>query len=188
MIGNDLVDLRQAAADSNWQRKGYLGKIYTPEEQAMILEAAEPSVMVWLLWTMKEAAYKAVNRMTAIRSYSPQSFLCSGLVTNGSRATAIVSHHESMIFIKSEISSRMVHSAAALKKEDLEELTLSYMDNSADYRADFNRSSPGYFLTKSSTGLPLMIHHPTGCKLIASVSHHGKYVAIVYSGSLLSAD
>ncbi|SDZ85405.1 4'-phosphopantetheinyl transferase superfamily protein [Pedobacter hartonius] len=187
MIGNDLVDLRQAATESNWQRKGYLGKIYTPEEQELILNAAEPSVMVWLLWTMKEAGYKVLNRITAIRSYSPQSFICCGLITNGSQATAVVCHDERRIYIKSEISSQMIHSTATLNKQDLEELTLSYMDNSADYRADFNRSSRGYFLTKTSSGLPLIIHGPTGRKLIASVSHHGKYAAIVYSDSLLSA-
>ena len=58
MIGNDIVDLKQAAKDSSWKRPRFLDKIFTPREQQLIWSAKDQDQMVWLLWSMKEAAYK----------------------------------------------------------------------------------------------------------------------------------
>ena len=33
MIGNDIVDLDLARTQSNWQRKGFLDKIFTKKEK-----------------------------------------------------------------------------------------------------------------------------------------------------------
>jgi phosphopantetheinyl transferase (holo-ACP synthase) len=187
LVGNDLVDLKQAAAESNWRRKGYLEKICSPAEQELILNAADPTAMLWLLWTMKEASYKVWNRMSGIRSYSPQQFICTDLVRNGSEATGIVTQHESVFFISSEVSDLLVHSTAAIQKEDLQDVSVCYLDNSPDYAAQFNLASTSYFLQKTISGLPSVIHKTSGRALAASVSHHGRYAAIVYSDSLQSA-
>ena len=56
MIGNDIIDLSLAKIESNWQRKGFLEKQFTAKEQQLILEAPNSFVMVWRLWSMKEAA------------------------------------------------------------------------------------------------------------------------------------
>lgn len=71
MIGNDIVDLEIAEKESNWKRKGFLEKIFTDEEQSLILQHKNPEKMVWILWSMKEAAYKIYNRETGIRGYFP---------------------------------------------------------------------------------------------------------------------
>ena len=36
MIGNDVVDLELAKKESNWQRRGFLSKIFTKNEQRLI--------------------------------------------------------------------------------------------------------------------------------------------------------
>lgn len=76
MTGNDLVDLKQASIESNWKRKGYLEKVFTSAEQHLILYAAKPDVLVWLLWSMKEAAYKIHNRRSGVREYAPLKLNC----------------------------------------------------------------------------------------------------------------
>ena len=76
MIGNDIVDLVLAKKESNWKRRGYLDKIFTQKEQLLIKEAINPEVMVWNLWTRKEAAYKIYNRETKIRAYMPLQLEC----------------------------------------------------------------------------------------------------------------
>ncbi|MFT4791790.1 MAG: phosphopantetheinyl transferase (holo-ACP synthase), partial [Arcticibacterium sp.] len=58
MIGNDVVDLKVAALESNWMRLGFLDKVFSEEEQEVILNSENKSQMVWLFWSMKEAAYK----------------------------------------------------------------------------------------------------------------------------------
>ena len=187
MIGNDLVDLKQAASDSNWHRKGYLDKLYTKEEQDLILNAAVPSSMLWLLWTMKEASYKIVNRLTGIRKYNPLSFTCS-LIPESMKGTGYVSYAQYKFFIHSDISDHLIHSAAVSAEKDFEGLHLYYSENTADYIQKFNNSFPHYHLQRSAAGLPEMTSLHTGKRHAISISHHGKHLAVIYSDSLLLAD
>ena len=62
MIGNDIVDLELAAVQSNWRRKGFLHKVFTDSERELIASSENQDLFVWLLWSMKEAAYKAHQR------------------------------------------------------------------------------------------------------------------------------
>ncbi len=78
MIGNDIVDLHLASVQSNWQRRGWLQKIFTESEQQLILEAKNPDNMVWKLWSMKEATYKAHQRCFPFPpKYNPKDFISS---------------------------------------------------------------------------------------------------------------
>lgn len=74
MIGNDIVDLKQAAKDSNWKRPRFLDKIFTPREQQLIWSAKDQDQMVWLLWSMKEAAYKVNVQQFGTRFFNPKRF------------------------------------------------------------------------------------------------------------------
>jgi phosphopantetheinyl transferase (holo-ACP synthase) len=76
MIGNDIVDLDLARKESNWKRKGFLQKIFSQQEQNLILNDSNPEIMVWNLWSRKEAAYKIYNRCTGTRGYFPWLLLC----------------------------------------------------------------------------------------------------------------
>lgn len=76
MIGNDIIDLALAKKESNWKRKGFLGKIFTAEEQLLISGSANPEVAVWNLWSRKEAAYKIYNRQTGVRAFMPKKLEC----------------------------------------------------------------------------------------------------------------
>ena len=76
MIGNDIIDLSLAKTASNWQRKGFLEKQFTANEQQLILEAPNSFVMVWRLWSMKEAAYKIYTQQHTVRFYAPEKFKC----------------------------------------------------------------------------------------------------------------
>ena len=68
MIGNDIVDLKRITA--NWKRPRFLDKTFTLGEQVYIQNSKNKHQMVWLLWSMKEAAYKAY-----VKQYQDQFFL-----------------------------------------------------------------------------------------------------------------
>lgn len=76
MIGNDIVDLTQAKRESNWQRNGFLDKLFTAHEQQLIHTANDPERMVWLLWSMKESTYKVIMRETGKRVFAPLKLAC----------------------------------------------------------------------------------------------------------------
>ncbi len=83
-IGNDIVDLKLAATESNWQRRGFLDKIFTSSEQAIIHTSTKPFETVWRLWSMKEAAYKVYVQEAAERFFNPKKLRCSVVSeTNG---------------------------------------------------------------------------------------------------------
>jgi phosphopantetheine--protein transferase-like protein len=77
MIGNDIVDFKRAALQSNWQRRGFLEKLFSENEQSLILNSEFPERRLWLLWAMKEATYKAhQRRFKSPRSFNPKQFNC----------------------------------------------------------------------------------------------------------------
>lgn len=188
MIGNDLVDVRQAAIESNWRRKGYLTKICTTEEQQLVMEAAKPDEMLWLIWTMKEAACKIVQRKTGTRSYEPVNFCCGSLNIKEKKASGIVSYFKDSFPVRSELKSTFIHSVAVSAMEDFKQLHLQYLRPDTAYKAAFNSLNSIYHLTSTLSGIPELTHQITGQKHAVSISHHGDYLAIIYSDSLLLTD
>ncbi len=77
MIGNDIVDLALTRIESNWKRDRWIEKIFTSKEQRAIFSAKNPEVMVWCLWSGKEAAYKIFHRKTKNRVFMPKDFECT---------------------------------------------------------------------------------------------------------------
>ena len=76
MIGNDIVDLTFARLESNWQRRGFLEKQFTTNEQKLILTAKNSFILVWKFWSMKEAAYKIYVQQNDKRFFAPKKFDC----------------------------------------------------------------------------------------------------------------
>ncbi len=76
MIGNDIIDLEKAKRESDWQRRGFLDKLFTSGEQQLIWSSGNAELMIWNLWSRKEAAYKIYNRQSGERFFSPRRFVC----------------------------------------------------------------------------------------------------------------
>ncbi|MFV8332945.1 4'-phosphopantetheinyl transferase superfamily protein [Flavobacterium sp. GSP14] len=155
MIGNDVVDLAVAKKESNWQRKGFLDKIFTQKEQLLITSAISPEIMVWNLWSRKEAAYKIYNRETGIRGYFPLQIACNYDDEN-SGSVAIKGR---LYFTKTSISSTCIHTIALTNKDDFSRVEKV---NSTDAIVKTN-------------GIPFVVcKHSTEVKPV-SISHHGAF-------------
>jgi phosphopantetheinyl transferase (holo-ACP synthase) len=188
MLGNDLIDLQKAAQDSNWQRKGFLDKVFSQEEKHKILNSENPSTLVWLFWSMKESAYKIINRETGLRFYSPTAFTCKNRV-QGQISMGEVYYNGKIYHTQSNITEKIIHTIA-LSVSNLvgsveptrlpfNEVEVVYLANNSSYIKAFNSISNTYELTKNESGIPELIHRKTGAKQFASVSHHGKFLAVV---------
>ena len=153
MIGNDIVDLEQAAAESNWSRPGYLDKIFSSQEQFLISSHTTPSEMVWLLWSMKESAYKIMSRMEKIREFAPLKLSCNNLIILDNAAKGTVLYEDQLYYTSSVLENDYIHTIAALTREELKRIQIKIMQD---------------------TGQDYKLTHP------GSVSHHGKYLALVY--------
>jgi len=154
MLGNDIVDLNLAKIQSNWRRKNYLDKIFTVEEQLLITSAKKPDEMVWLLWSMKESAYKIHNRKTGIRDFAPKSLKCS-IHSNNKQTYGEVNIQDVIYFTKSNLQTAFIHTIAAPVYGKLEEIKVAIYEL-PDHPDDYKSTKPG------------------------CVSHHGQYLALVY--------
>ncbi len=113
MIGNDVVDLELAGSQSNWRRKGFLQKVFSPAEQEIITTSTDQDKMVWLLWSMKEAAYKAHQREFSLpRRLNWLTQECSILEMTSGNASGSIEIEGHFYSSSSEITSEYIHTSA----------------------------------------------------------------------------
>lgn len=174
MIGNDIIDLPFSRTESNWQRKGWLQKIFSAEELLFIAEATDQEQMVWLLWSMKESAYKIINRQTHITSYNPKAFQCSNIKYFGDIAEGIVRFKNAVIRSQSVISREFIHTTASIQN-NCTDISV-YIWNESECSAP---PLPGTMVLKDEYGIPYL-PGPLQSKRPVSKSHHGRFEAIVF--------
>lgn len=179
MLGNDVVDLRLAKTQSNWTRKNYLSKIFSVDEQSLIHTADDPDVFVWLMWSMKEACYKIVNRKTGLRFYKPMEFRCT-FTLNGSTAEGLVHYSGETFLTYTEISPDYLHSISFNTGSDRQQCKIIRMKNSPDYEYQLQLGHPEIKLRKNISGIPEIFLVSSMSSHCASVSHHGVFCFIAY--------
>lgn len=183
MIGNDIVDLEVARAQSNWKRNGFLQKIFTTREQEYILKAAEPDRMVWLLWAMKEAAYKAHQRRFDLpRFFSPNKFSGTLLDQKETSVLGSVSFDAHTYQTRAHFNSELVHCVASYKRRQKyitritnpsEEIKTAIIKDYAYYL----NISEELKLVKNKNFIPCLSNAGSIIPANFSLSHHGKFSA-----------
>lgn len=176
MLGNDVVDLAEADEKSNWKRKGFLDKLFNEEEQGEILSSINPTNQLWLFWSMKEAVYKIVNRATKNRFFSPLKFNCYLAAAN----EGIVYYEDICFYTKTKSTNNYIHTIATRDLFIFDEIQIRFYQNNANYIKRYNDLSLNFRFEKDNFGIPKLIERNTQTEHITSVSHHGKYLAMVY--------
>jgi phosphopantetheinyl transferase (holo-ACP synthase) len=154
MIGVDLVDRHQATLESNWKRRGFLDKLFCKDEQALINKHPDPEQIIWLLWSMKEAAYKIYSRKLDIRSFAPAKIHCHPTDLTSNRSLGIVCITGETFYTSSNINKALIYSTAAENNDKLNAITVNIYD--LNTITDYQSLKP------------------------QSVSHHGKFLALAY--------
>lgn len=171
MIGNDVIDLLQSRKESNWQRRGFIDKLFTIDEKLLISNVADQEIMVWMLWSMKEAAYKVYNRQTKIREFSPKKLICSILSENNT-TTGYVRCSQNTYYTQTIITPENIHTIAVLHFDDLDKVI--EIENKA--------------IAKDENGIPFLTELSHTVQDV-SISHHGRFekvVTLTSASSILS--
>jgi len=155
MIGNDIVDLALAQKESNWKRNRFLDKIFTKNEQIFINSSEDPTILIWNLWSRKEAVYKIYNRQTGLRGYFPLQIECC----YESPFSGTVFCNGFMYFTQSDISTEMIHTIAVARKDLFEKIS------------KINRRTKIY----KTNGIPYLIDVQSNFVKPVSISHHGNF-------------
>ncbi|MGM0933061.1 MAG: 4'-phosphopantetheinyl transferase family protein [Bacteroidota bacterium] len=188
MIGNDIVDLQLAKTQSNWRRRGYLQKIFTKEERQQILDSENRDKMVWLFWSMKEAAYKAWQRKNNLApKFNPRSLECFLQSSNSNSTTGKVIIEEESVFIKSFFNSNFIHSRASCRED--EKIIWKSLSSKEDLRQSLLRefvATAGTFskfpkLKKDRNFIPQLFINDQAPSYNFSLSHHGSFSGFAFS-------
>ncbi|WP_264551124.1 4'-phosphopantetheinyl transferase superfamily protein [Flavobacterium sp. N2038] len=163
MIGNDVIDLAQSRIESSWQRKGFLEKIFTPDEQELIKNHPDQEIMVWLLWSMKEAAYKIYNRQTKIREYSPKKLSCIINSLHENDASGEVTYNQNIYYTKTLITSESIHTIAVSVLKDINSV-IEVKDEG---------------VVKDENGIPYLATLSSTLLKDISISRHGRFEKLV---------
>ena len=188
MTGNDIVDIKTAAAESNWQRPGFLEKIFTQKEQEYIHDAPIPTQMVWKLWSMKESAYKMYTRQFGGRFFAPLKLSCSLLNETAGQVTINTITYQTL----TSITNDYIYSVARPGGTENPDFINScfYLPQSCEtnpqlfinkkiinsYQAVSGRVKKNTAILKDENGVPFL-YCGSNLQIPVSITHHGNYAA-----------
>lgn len=156
MIGNDVVDLVLAKKESNWKRKGFLNKLFTPFEQDLIHKSTNQDEMIWILWSIKESVYKAYQRINHNPGFYP---IKIKILEINAKRESIIELFERLFYGKTIIDNDFIKTIVVLNPNDFD--NIQYL------------KSISYF--KDENGLPF----ETKTNTAISLSHHGRCFEII---------
>ncbi|RZN83865.1 MAG: 4-phosphopantetheinyl transferase family protein [Winogradskyella sp.] len=183
MVGNDIVDIAQAKKESNWQRPRFLDKLFTEKEQQIIHSSENSFLIVWRLWSMKEAAYKLYTQCHPSRFYNPKKFEC---IIDGN--SGIVKFQNFKCYVVTKTTSDYIVSESSLKlsklKSKVVKLDSECLTNQSEFlkrklitsaSKRFYGSEVQFNIKKNNHGVPAMEFNNR--KVNISLTHHGNYGA-----------
>ena len=91
MVGNDIVDLADPETRLGACHPRFDRRVFAPAELELLATTRSHVRMRWILWSAKEAAYKAARQACATTVFSPSRFVVrlnpalQGSVRHGSR-------------------------------------------------------------------------------------------------------
>lgn len=188
MIGNDIIDLAHTRATTDWTRNGYLQKVYSEEEIANIRSSDDPFSLVWRYWSMKEATYKAHLRLTRDVGYYPSRLACH--ITDSSKGRVTI---DGLCYdVESEMDKHYLYSQVVTEsqtaKTDIFQLAAANVaHDSSICRLALLRLVAGHTglpladleMRKDEWQIPQIWVGGALTGLGVSISHHGRYGAIV---------
>lgn len=176
MVGNDIVDLTEAKNASNWQRPRFLDKLFTEKEQVYIKNTKSPFLMVWRLWSMKEASYKLYTQINSGRFYNPRGFECKIDKNYGT-----VKFRDFLYNVETKMTSSYIISEARLEEQKLNSKIIKFTTTDHNNQSQELKSKlldavgTMYQLKKNEYNIPTLCNGKEQINI--SLTHHGNYGA-----------
>lgn len=198
MIGNDIVDLDAARQESNWNRPRFLDKVFAKDEQCYLDTTPDKAVAVWLLWSMKESAYKIISRYEQRRFFAPKQMVTSQVSSGDTFGYDLVigqvNYGDYTLYTKSTITDSYIHTIAQsnIKEEPLaincfcidhdsyksqHQVTQQHLLD--EYAALTDSTVENLAIRKDATKVPHLYQHNEKQMVMITTSHHGHYGSYV---------
>lgn len=106
MVGNDVVDLRDADADPSTLSRRFDERVFCAEERETLEGSAERR---WKLWAAKEAAYKVAVKRDPATIFSPSRFRVS---LEAEAEAGVVTWASGRVLVRVRVEDSAVHAVA----------------------------------------------------------------------------
>jgi len=183
LIGNDIIDL-EIPISPNWNSTRYLNKLFSSAEQDFIFKANKPSISLQLLWSLKEAAYKANQRLFNLpRKFNPLDFQCEIISEEIKNIHGIVRAKSQIYFTLSRITVANIHSIATLEKNTETTFKIFQDENLlkdklfAEYSLLLKEPKSNLRIQKNKYNIPHLYSNNLNINQVFSLSHHGRFSA-----------
>ena len=185
MTGNDVVDLDLASKKQPWKNHRFLDKVFTVHEQSLIANADEQAQILWLLWSMKESAYKIHVRHAKETFFMPHMINCQmHSLTEGEAEISGI-----MYQTQSQLSAKYIYTTAkglagykvanwcfTVDKSDyIEQHNECYRQARCLFSALTGNSSEELDIIKNPLGVPEFWLRGERQDAFLSITHHGRY-------------
>lgn len=186
MVGNDIIDIHEARSSSNWERPGFMQKIFTIKEQSIITTSTDPFKTVWRLWSMKESAYKVFIQAGGARFFNPTKIECS----LNSLESGQVKIATKTLKTATSINANYIFSTATFDNSNIDTCIFKLPENNikkqshfmheqllSNFAEKYSLNLAELLLEKSATGVPTLHYRKKLLNTSISITHHGKYGA-----------
>ncbi len=185
MVSNDIIDIACTRLHSDWQRRGFLHKIFNGEEQDMILSVSDPFSLVWRLWSMKESIYKLHMDVSSVHKYNPSKISCH--IIDEINGTVSIDHqtydtttNQTAEYIYTytvkDNRSEVIHKIININSsEQQSELCYNRLINEVSIQLGLNPDK--LTIRKSSNGIPSLYFQENKLDIDISITHHGSFGA-----------
>jgi len=184
LIGNDIIDLEAAALESNPLRPGFQEKIFSAGEQVIIKNSVDPVLQIWILWSMKESAYKAHQRRFNLkRKFNPHQLQCGIDFQDQTSVKGEVKIYSEKYYTQCDLSVNYIHCSAT---QNLEQKTFNeILPQCADLRtslllklsSQYNLPFNSLRIIKNVNFVPFISTETKKLRFPFSLSHHGNLKA-----------
>lgn len=170
MIGNDIVDLDLARQSSDIFRPRYFEKILNASELNFVENSKNQFLYFWRIWTLKEAAYKAFQRLLLFDDFFNPSLFSTKMIND---EMASVSFQNQSLDFETETNSDFIYSWTSSVQHNV----LGYSKFKVLAKLNQDLSSKSFDVNKDINGLPFAKIFQQ--KTPISISHHGRFYALV---------
>jgi len=191
-IGNDIINLAKALLEEKHKNLSWINKVFNSEEKEFIFQSKDPSLNLWLLWSVKESTYKLFVKEGQERFLNPKNIVIQ--FDNYPHNHFKVQYKKWMAWTHSKMEHEYIHTIASCSQNRLSKIKfnifywpdLSQSEGSALLRTklteEIKNTYPSVCINfrKNKLGIPLLNTLDSKLHFDISFTHDEPYFAYTY--------
>lgn len=194
MIGNDIVDLKPYQAEPRSDKQKFLDRVLTPNEMDSLGKIAFPrESLLWVYWSLKESAYKAIFKEKK-PAFGPKQFDCSLTSMSGKKVFSEIQTPKGLVWGESKVTDQYIFSKVTRAYTNLAKVSSKvFIYDKADFISPSQTIRKELAIELAKKGLEIdinqfsynqfgtpMLNSYSQTDIDFSFSHHGHWLAYTY--------